>query len=43
MYGTFIQTVLYLLKKTCFFSEWPQKELLMIKVHGGRATSKMLS
>jgi len=40
MYGIFFQTVLYLLKKTCFSSEWPQKELLTIKVQGGCATSK---
>lgn len=36
----FIQTLLYLLKKACFSSEWPQKELLMVKVQGSCVTFK---
>lgn len=42
MDGIFIQIALYLLKNTWFSSEQPQKELLMVKVQGGSATSKCI-
>lgn len=40
MGGIFIETILYLLKKSCFSSEWPQKDLIVIEIQGGCAASK---